>query len=77
MDPGGKYADGDRRAAGCFSLYDWLRPESAAASRAGLVADGAVGIVNGVIGSATGLAGIAPVVWCRLRSWAPYIILES
>ena len=54
-----------------FSLYNWLRPESAAASRAGSVADGAVGIVNGIIGGATGLAGIAAVVWCNLRGWAP------
>jgi len=54
-----------------FSLYNWLRPESAAASRAGLVADGTAGIVNGIIGGATGLAGIAAVVWCNLRGWAP------
>ena len=54
-----------------FSLYNWLRPESAAASRAGLVADGTAGIVNGLIGGATGLAGIAAVVWCNLRGWAP------
>jgi uncharacterized membrane protein YfcA len=54
-----------------FSLYNWLRPESAAASRAGSIADGMVGIVNGVIGGATGLAGIAAVVWCNLRGWAP------
>ena len=36
-----------------------------------MVADGAVGIVNGIIGGATGLAGIAAVVWCNLRGWAP------
>jgi uncharacterized membrane protein YfcA len=54
-----------------FSLYNWFRPDWVAASRAGAVADGAVGVVNGVIGGATGLAGIAAVVWCNLRGWPP------
>jgi uncharacterized protein len=54
-----------------FSLYNWFRPNSAAASGAGAVADGAVGIANGVVGGATGLAGIAAVVWCNLRGWPP------
>jgi len=40
-------------------------------SRAGVVADGAVGVINGVIGGATGLAGIAAVIWCSLRGWPP------
>ena len=35
------------------------------------MADGTVGIVNGVVGGATGLAGIAAVVWCNLRGWPP------
>jgi uncharacterized membrane protein YfcA len=35
-----------------------------------LIADGAVGIVNGIIGGATSLAGIAAVVWCNLQGWA-------
>src|SRR5580700_11303757 len=42
-----------------FSLWNWFRPNLAAMARAGVVADGAVGVVNGVIGGATGLAGIA------------------
>ena len=32
-----------------FALYHWFRPNSAAAN-AGVVADGAVGVVNGVVG---------------------------
>jgi hypothetical protein len=40
-------------------------------ARAGVIADGAVGVVNGVIGGATGLAGIAAVIWCNLRGWPP------
>ena len=51
-----------------FSLYSWFRPNSAVAGRAGPVADGTVGVVNGFVGGATGLAGIAAVVWCNLRT---------
>jgi uncharacterized membrane protein YfcA len=54
-----------------FSLYNWFRPQSAVASRAGIIADVASGIVNGIIGGATGLAGNAAVVWCNLRGWPP------
>jgi uncharacterized protein len=52
-----------------FSLWNLFRPSLASMARAGVVADGAVGIVNGVIGGATGLAGIAAVIWCSLRGW--------
>jgi uncharacterized membrane protein YfcA len=41
-----------------FSLYAWFRWDFAAASRAGLIADGAVGMVNGVIGGAPALPGL-------------------
>jgi uncharacterized protein len=54
-----------------FALYNWFRPDSTVAARAGAMADGAVGVVNGVVGGATGLAGIAAVVWCNLRGWPP------
>jgi len=54
-----------------FAVYNWFRPNSAAAADAGSVADGAVGVVNGVVGGATGLAGLATVVWCNLRGWPP------
>jgi uncharacterized membrane protein YfcA len=52
-----------------FSLWYLFRPNLGSMARAGAVADGAVGIVNGVIGGATGLAGIAAVIWCSLRGW--------
>ena len=54
-----------------FSLYNLVRPQLGSAARAGRVADGAVGVVNGVLGGATGLAGIAAVIWCSLRGWTP------
>src|SRR5262252_10903504 len=39
-----------------FSLWNFFRPSLASMSRAGVAADGAVGVVNGIIGGATGLA---------------------
>lgn len=54
-----------------FSLWNLFRPNLASMARAGVVADGAVGVVNEVIGGTTGLAGIAAVIWCSLRSWSP------
>ena len=52
-----------------FSVYSLWRPKLGSATGAGPVADGGVGILNGVIGGATGLAGIAATVWCSLRGW--------
>jgi uncharacterized protein len=54
-----------------FSLWNLFRPSLASMAHAGTVADGAVGVLNGVIGGATGLAGIAAVIWCSLRGWPP------
>jgi uncharacterized membrane protein YfcA len=54
-----------------FSLWNLFRPNLGSMARAGAVADGAFGVVNGVVGSATGLAGIAAVIWCNLRGWPP------
>src|SRR5438552_13310508 len=54
-----------------FSLWNLFRPSLASMARAGIVADGAVGLVNGIIGGSTGLAGIAAVIWCSLRGWPP------
>ena len=54
-----------------FSLWNLFRPSLASMARAGVTADGAIGVVNGVIGGATGLAGIAAVIWCSLRGWPP------
>jgi len=62
-----------RIAIGCllvlFSLYNLLRPPLPAMSKTGRLADAVAGFVNGVIGGATGLAGIAIVIWSGLRGW--------
>ena len=51
-----------------FSLYSLMRPQFAPL-RAGKAADGTIGILKGVGGGATGLAGIVVTIWCTLRGW--------
>ena len=51
-----------------FSLYSLVRPQMAPTT-AGKAADGAIGVLNGIIGGATGLAGIVLTIWCTLRGW--------
>ena len=75
----------DRRRAVARGLargsasFGWYRPDHfqplqldataicAAQGRQG--GDGSIGIVNGIIGGATGLAGIVVTIWCTLRGW--------
>jgi uncharacterized membrane protein YfcA len=52
-----------------FSVYNLWRPRLPEAKRAGRVADGAVGVLNGAMGAATGLGGIVPTIWCGMRGW--------
>ncbi|MGN6749265.1 MAG: sulfite exporter TauE/SafE family protein [Xanthobacteraceae bacterium] len=52
-----------------FSLYGLLRP-AIAPVKAAAPADLGVGFCNGVLGGATGLAGIIVVIWSQLRGWA-------
>jgi uncharacterized protein len=51
-----------------FSLYGLLRP-TIKPVKASLPADVGVGFFNGVLGGATGLAGIIVVIWSQLRGW--------
>lgn len=51
-----------------FSFYNLVRPQFAPVT-AGKAADGVIGVLNGVIGGATGLAGIVVTIWCTLRGW--------
>ena len=54
-----------------YSLYGMLRPKLAPVP-VSLPADLAVGLVNGVLGGLTGLAGPIVVIWCQLTGvpWA-------
>jgi uncharacterized membrane protein YfcA len=52
-----------------FSLYNLLRPKLPDTKQAGRGADAAIGILNGVIGGSTGLAGVAALIWSGMRGW--------
>jgi uncharacterized membrane protein YfcA len=52
-----------------FSLYGLLRPALKPIKAAPLSGDLGAGFFNGVLGGATGLAGIIAVIWCQLRGW--------
>jgi uncharacterized membrane protein YfcA len=54
-----------------FSVYSLIRPRLPSASEAGLFTDGMIGTLNGVLGGATGFAGIVLTIWCTLREWPP------
>jgi uncharacterized membrane protein YfcA len=53
-----------------FSLYSLFRPKLPDVKLWGRTADIAVGFFNGVLGAATGLAGILVVIWSGLRGWS-------
>jgi uncharacterized membrane protein YfcA len=54
-----------------FSLFSLFRPKLPSFAGARPLADGGVGVLNGALGGATGLAGIVGTVWCGLRDWPP------
>jgi len=53
-----------------FSLYSLLKVRLPPMANAGAVADGGVGALSGIVGGATGLAGIVPTIWAGLRGWS-------
>ena len=52
-----------------YSAYSIARPALKPVSASGAAGDIGIGIVNGVIGGLTGLAGIVVTIWCGLRGW--------
>jgi uncharacterized membrane protein YfcA len=52
-----------------FGLYNLARPKLPEMRNAGTAADAGVGVLNGVLGGSTGLAGILPMIWSGLRGW--------
>jgi uncharacterized membrane protein YfcA len=52
-----------------FSLYSFARPKLASVSIDGRADDWAVGLLSGLLGGATGLAGILTILWCGVRGW--------
>lgn len=53
-----------------FGLYSLAAPKLPDLSRAGPPEDGTVGVLNGVLGGATGLGGTLPAIWCGMRGWS-------
>jgi uncharacterized protein len=49
--------------------YNLLRPALPSAKEAGRLADTGVGLINGMVGGSTGLAGIVVVIWSSVRGW--------
>jgi uncharacterized protein len=52
-----------------YSVYSLARPTLAPIRTGGAPLDAGVGVLNGVLGGATGFAGIVVVIWCGLRGW--------
>jgi uncharacterized protein len=51
-----------------YSIHGLARPAMTPVV-AGARADAGVGLLNGILGGATGLAGIVVTIWCGLRGW--------
>jgi uncharacterized membrane protein YfcA len=52
-----------------YAIYGFARPAMKPVLSGGAPADAGVGLLNGILGGATGLAGIIVTVWCGLRGW--------
>src|ERR1700680_785068 len=52
-----------------YSINGLARPAMQPIRSGGAPADAGVGLLNGILGGATGLAGIIVTVWCGLRGW--------
>jgi len=52
-----------------YTVYGLTRPQLQPIRAGGQTADAAVGFANGILGGATGLAGILVTIWSGLRGW--------
>jgi uncharacterized membrane protein YfcA len=52
-----------------YALYGLLRPTLPQFKQSGAATDTAVGVAGGILGGATGLAGIVVTIWSGLRGW--------
>jgi len=52
-----------------YSAYGLARPTLKPLKSGGAPADLGIGILNGALGGATGLAGIIATIWCQVRGW--------
>lgn len=52
-----------------YSIHGLARPTLKPITGGGASADAGVGLLNGIVGGVSGLAGIVVVIWCGLRGW--------
>ena len=52
-----------------YALHGLARPAMRPLTVGGAAADGGIGVLGGIVGGATGLAGIVPTIWCGIRGW--------
>jgi uncharacterized membrane protein YfcA len=52
-----------------YGIYGLVRPAMKSIPGGGAPADAGIGLLNGILGGATGLAGIIVTIWCGLRGW--------
>lgn len=52
-----------------YGVYGLARARLPAVPDAGRAADTSVGVLNGVVGGATGLGGLLPAIWSNMRGW--------
>jgi uncharacterized membrane protein YfcA len=52
-----------------YSVHALLRPAMPPIKHGGTLGDAGIGVLNGILGGATGLAGIIVTIWCGLRGW--------
>jgi uncharacterized protein len=52
-----------------YGIYGFARPGMKPILSGGAPADAGVGLLNGILGGATGFAGIIVTIWCGLRGW--------
>jgi uncharacterized membrane protein YfcA len=52
-----------------YGLHGLARPAIRPVKAGGAAADAGIGVLGGIVGGATGLAGIVPTIWCGIRGW--------
>ena len=52
-----------------YGIYGLLRPAMRPVTAGGAWADAAIGLLNGMLGGATGFAGIVATIWTQWRAW--------
>jgi uncharacterized membrane protein YfcA len=52
-----------------YSIYGLIRPSVKPIRVGGQAVDAGIGVLNGILGGASGLAGILVTIWCGFRGW--------